>query len=461
MRLAEMQHLRQGIPIYAPATPERFDAAIYGPLYYLVGSRLVDPNQPTYFRMRLLATFGTLGAAAVSGLLAFGLGRKVLAAAIAPLIVLSYAFVSFYGTSNRADSLALCLSVAGVLIAHRFRASGKMLLSAPIFLIALFYKQQFIAGPLAVFTFLMVEKRYRTAAVFAGSMIAGGLGLLALFQFVVFPGQNFFRHFYSYNLLPFSGTHFKGGMVVFAVLFVVPCLVAWEFVRVHREKFFACYLPATVMVALLAVGKEGSDTNYFLETILILAALFAALLAERIAQPAPAIELLALLAVTLFAGQFFAPPTPQPSDFERDRAIQDYLRKNYPPRTRTLGYYAGDLVRAGLAAPISDLYQYTQLTRFGTFSEDEMLNQLRDRRFQVIILPFDLIAAKDQSCLNRSLTDGMRRTILEAYELAETLELPGPEQSHAEDRFYAWVPRSADGSATSDAPAPARAGDMR
>ena len=32
MRLAEMLHLRRGIPIYAPATPRRFDAAIYGPL---------------------------------------------------------------------------------------------------------------------------------------------------------------------------------------------------------------------------------------------------------------------------------------------------------------------------------------------------------------------------------------------------------------------------------------------
>ena len=31
MRLAEMLHLRQGVPIYAPATGERFDAAIYGP----------------------------------------------------------------------------------------------------------------------------------------------------------------------------------------------------------------------------------------------------------------------------------------------------------------------------------------------------------------------------------------------------------------------------------------------
>jgi hypothetical protein len=30
MRLGEMQHLGEGIPIYAPASAERFDAAIHG-----------------------------------------------------------------------------------------------------------------------------------------------------------------------------------------------------------------------------------------------------------------------------------------------------------------------------------------------------------------------------------------------------------------------------------------------
>lgn len=442
MRLAEMQHFRQGIPIYAPASAERFDAAIYGPLYYLIGSRLIDPEKPAYLPLRLLAALGTLGCAALSGLLAFQLGRRVLAAALAPLIVLSYGFVSFYGTSSRADSLALCLAVAGVVIAYRFRESPRILLAIPIFLAAFFYKQQFVAAPLAVFAFLILEKRFRRAATFAGLMTSGVLGLLALFQFVVFPGQAFFRHFYFYNLLPFSWTQFKGGVIVFAVLFVVPMLVAFEFVRVHRDKLFACYLTAAAIFSLLAVGKEGSDPNYFLESILILAALFAALLAERIAQPARAVELLVLLAVTLFAGQFFTPSAPRPDDFARDQALQDYLRKTFPPRTRALGYYTGDLVRAGLETPISDLYQYAQLTRTGTLSDRDLAVALERRDFGVIILTFDLQAGKDQGCMKRYLTERWAKTIRENYKPTESLPLPGPEKLHADDRFYAWVPRT-------------------
>jgi hypothetical protein len=450
MRLAEMQHLREGIPIYAAGSAERFDATIYGPLYYLVGSRLIDPGQPAYLPLRVLATLGTLGCAAASGLLAFGLGRRFLAAALAPLIGLSYGFVTFYGTSSRPDSLALCLSLAGVLVAYRFRESPKILLAMPIFLAAFFYKQQFVAAPLAAFAFLILEKRFRRAAVFAGLMISGVLGLLALFQFVVFPHQAFFEHFYFYNLLPFSWTQFKGGVILFALLFVVPLLVGWECVRVHRDRFFACYLTAAVIIALLAVGKEGSDTNYFLESILVLASLYAALLAERIAQPARAIELLVLLTVTLFAGQFFMPSAPRPEDFVRDAALQDYLRKHFPPRTRALGYYTGDLLRAGLETPISDLYQYAQLARKGALSDRDLAAALERREFGVITLTFDLRAGKDEGCKKRYLTERLAKAIAENYQPAASLELPSPEQFHSDDQFHAWVPRP-DAPATSQA----------
>jgi len=328
------------------------------------------------------------------------------------------------------------------LTAYRFRTSRKIMLAAPIFLAALFYKQQFVAAPLAVFAYLMVTRRYRTASIFAGLMVAGGLGFLALFQFVIFPGQAFFTHFCFYNFLPFSGTQFKGGVIVFAVLFLVPLLVGLEFVRAHRDAFLACYLPTAAGVALLAVGREGSDTNYFLESILILATLYAALLAERIDDPARAVELLALLAVSLLAGQLFTPSLPRPDDFARDQALQDYLRKNFPPRTRALGYYTGDLVRAGLSTPVSNLFQYVQLIGTGALADRDLAESLEKREFGVIILTFDLEAGIDERCLKNYLTSRLATAIKDNYQPHASLDLPGPEKFHSTDRFYAWVPRA-------------------
>lgn len=442
MRLAEMQHLRQGIPVYAPASAERFDAMIYGPLYYLLGSRLIDPEQPAYFPLRLVSLLSVLGCAAVAAWLAFRISGCKLAAACAPLCFLSYAFVSVYGIAARADGVALFLSFGGVIAAYRFRETPTLLLSVPLFLLSLFYKQQFVAAPLAVFFFLLLEKRYRLAAAFAGLMAAGGGGLLAFFQFVIFRGQDFFLHFFNYNLVPFSWARFEGALISFAIVFLVPLLVATESLRVHRDKFMACYLACSVGFAILALGKQGSDANYLLECIFPISVLFASLLARRIGESASVLDLPVLLLVTLFTGQFFVPPPPSQRDFERDRAIQLYLRGNFPPGTRALGYYAGDLIRAGLDVPIADIYQRTWLTRTGALDERQIVDQLVRHKFKVIVLDFDLQMEKETYWTENYLTAEMRRTIQAEYRLLAVLEMPVPERFAQRARFYVWVPRS-------------------
>src|SRR5215472_5929143 len=46
--LAEIVRLRQGVPLYAPPTANAFAGATYGPLYYLLGSGLLNPDNPSY-----------------------------------------------------------------------------------------------------------------------------------------------------------------------------------------------------------------------------------------------------------------------------------------------------------------------------------------------------------------------------------------------------------------------------
>ena len=442
MRLAEMQHLRQGIPIYAPASAERFDATIYGPLFYLVGSRLIDPAKPAYLPLRLLAALGTLGCSVAAGWLALRISGRSLAAALAPLIFLSYGFVSFYGTSARADSWALFLTFCGVLAAHHFRGNAKILFAAPCFLLSLFYKQQFVAAPAAIFLFLILERRFRLAGAFAAVMASGAAVLLPLFQFVIFRGQDFFLHFFRYNLLPFSWLQFKGALIIFGLLFLVPILVGLESLRVHRDKFLACYLACAVGFALLGVGKVGSDTNYFLECVFILSVLFAALLARRIAEPARATELLVLLVVAAALALMFSPSTPSRRDFERDRAVQDYFRANFPPGTRALSYYAGDMIRAGLELPVSDLFQYNWLIRAGTLDDRGVVTQLEKHHYGVVVVDIDLETEKEKYWLDYTLTEPVRRAIQTEYRLGTTLEMPEVEKLRSEARLYIWVPRS-------------------
>ena len=443
MRLAEMVHLSQGIPIYAQPSAERFDAAIYGPLYYLLGSRIIDASQPAYFPLRLISVLATLGCAACCGVLAYWLSKSRVAAVLAPLLFLSYGFAARLGASARADSLAALLAFGGLLVAYRGQHSRAILCSVPLMLAAFFYKQQYVAGPLAVALFLLLQGRVRAAVQFIGLMSIGVLAMVGIFQFVVFPGQEFLQHFVSFNRVPFSWPHFAhAGLWFFGLVLLVPLLMGLEFLRVHRILLLGCYLGCAVFLGLVTVAKIGSDTHYWFECVLILSALVAALVAEKIASDRSPADVIILLAMMVFVAQFFVPPAPRPDAFAPDRAIQDFLRRRFPPQTRVFTRYAGDVIRASLDVPISDLDQYLYLASTGKFSLGEQEALLRAHRYGAVVLNFDIQLQNNPKVRVTGFPEPWVLAILEGYEEIGSLEMPGPEKVFEDDRFHVWVPRS-------------------
>ncbi len=441
MPLAEMVHLRQGVPIYAPVSGEGYDATNFGPFYYLVGARFVDPERPAYFALRVLSLAGTVGAALIAALMAYWLARSRLAAAMAALLFMSYGFVFRHGVSARSDTVALAIVFAGFAIAHRFRASRTILWAVPLMVAGFYYKQQFVAGPVAVFIYLLIEWRVRLAAEFAALMTAGVLSVLALCQYVLFPGQAFLHHFVFYNVLPFKDEALISGLGFFALILFVPFLVSLEYLKNYPDRLLLCYLVCTFVLSLITVARAGSDTYYFLECVLISSILFSALFARRLAEPGRAPELLVLLVVTLFVGQWFRTPAPSPRDFHEDAAVQEYLTEHFPRGTPTLSYYAGDVVRAGLALPFSNLYHYNQLIRKGVVRERVMPILIEKRCFGLILLDFDMEKEQSDYYLNYYLTPEIRETIRANYALWDTIAMPGPEKLREEAKFYLWVPK--------------------
>jgi hypothetical protein len=438
--LAEMVQLRRGVPIYASPSAERFDAAIYGPLYYLLGAHLVSPDKPAYLPLRLVSLTALLGCALACALLAFWIGNSYLAAVLAPLLFVAYDFVNWNGTSVRCDFMALFFSFVGFLIAYRFQNSRALLMAVPLMLLAGFFKQQFIAAPIAVLLFLLVEKRYRLAIQFAGIVVVSTSVLLGFFQFVLFRGQAFLLHFLIYNLMPPSLGSCGDCLVFFGIVLFLPTLMALVFLWATSDRLLACYLGCTVLFSLAATIRSGSDVNYFLECALIISPLLAVLISNKIAKPGAAGWLLTLGAA-LALGQWRTYFVPGPADFDRDQAEQDYLQRKFPPHTRALGYYSGDLLRAGLETPISDLYIYSRLVRKDMIPDRGLLDQVRNRHFGVIVLSFALEQEKDPWRRERYLTEAMRRAIVVNYQAAGSLEMPNPEKINDTDSSYLWVPR--------------------
>lgn len=445
--LAEMIHLREGIPIYAGDAKEGFDAATYGPLYYLLGEHLINPASPRYFPLRLLSASAIVGCAAGCGLLAFWLTGSRLAACLSPIVFLSYGMATDHGVAALSDSVALFLSFAGFLLAYRLRNSRAILFAAPLMVLGFYYKPQYVAGSLAVLLFLVLEKRYRQAIEFAGLLAACGLGGFALFQWIVFAGQAFWRHLLLYQTALLAWDMVWKALFALVILLLLPLVLAVAYLREEPNRLIGCYLSVAVVLGLLTYCKQGGGIHYFFESVLIVSALVPALLAKRRMAPVYPLDLVLLLGIMLFAGQWPTRRPPQRSDIAKYDAMQSFLRERFPARAASLSIDPGDLLQAGLETPFSGLFQLAQLSRRGIVSDRDLVTQIQDRHFAVIVLPFDVSHARDLHWL-KFYTPAILRTIETDYEVDQNLEAPAPRKEEAGDRFYIYVPK-ANGTASS------------
>jgi hypothetical protein len=439
--LAEITRLAQGVPIYNPPSEAGFAGATYGPLYFITSSYLIDPAQPSYRPLRLLSALAILGCAYGCALLAFWLTRSYWALFLSPLIFFSYGIVTYHGVSALSDNVALFLFFSGFLIAYKFRHSSAILLCVPFIAAGFYYKQQFVAGPVAVFIYLLLEKRYFRAAQFAGALGATTLVLFGYFQWVVFRGQEFWRHFLFYQSTLFSWHDFRNGALVFLLIFAAPLALGLDFLRTHPDRLITCYEISAVALGLATIGKESAFIQYFYESILMISVLGAAFVAARLRERGPAFDAAALLGFAFVTGQFYIPSPPTPANLADHQAVQMFLRNRFPPGTRALGFRGGDLVQAGLDTPFADLFQTELLARRGIVSNQALVSRIRQAWFSVIVLDFDLDTEHDPFYLNFYLTEPTRQAIAQNYRLASTLKVPAPEWLREKRCFYVYVPQ--------------------
>jgi hypothetical protein len=451
-QLSEMVHLRRGIHIYRVPAGGEFDGAVYGPLCYLAGAALINPNHPSYLPLRLLSLVATLGLLVASALFVFKLTKNKMAAVLAPLLLLSTAYIGRYGISARADMLALLLAFTGFLVFFNNRKSRRALaLAAGFMLLSFFYKQQFIGAPLSVFCYLLIIRRFRRALEFAGMMAAGGSALMGIFTFLIFPHQAFLLHFITFNHLPFEKQLILPEILMFVVPLFVPLLGSAEFVDQKKDQLISCY--AVISVAgyflLLFSSGSGADTNRCLEAVVVLSCLFASRIATA-GRPLSGFAWTGALAFTLLLvaqmGSAFVVPTVTATDFTTDAVLQKYLRDNFPTGTSVLSYYPGDSLRAGLEAPVTNLWHYSALIRNGVLADRDIDMRIDRGGYGAILLDFDLTQGNSEGWERRAsfyTTQSLREAVLRGYEQVGCLPLPEPEITRFSDgRLCVWVPRA-------------------
>jgi len=352
------------------------------------------------------------------------------------------AVIAEHAVLARSDAVAAAVSFSGFLAAYRFRNSRLILLSTVPMLLAFFYKQVFIGAAVGVFVYLVLQKRHKVALQFAGLLAVGMLGGLALRQFVFFRGQAFLLHFIGYNLLPYEARGWTMGWVHFSLLLGIPAIAAWQFLRRRGDKLLACYTVCVTLIPLLAIGKAGGTINDYVECSFLLVTLLACEITQTDRTNLSRAVWVLLLIIALLVNRPLATRNASPADLGRDHAIQVFLRENFPPGTPALGYYTGDLTRAGLDTPINSLWHYVYLTRLGKLAGVALMRDIQCRRLGAIVLDFDLKPGRDDDIANFTLTPEYRAAILANYSLLGTLAMPPLEMSRSnEGEVFIWVPR--------------------
>jgi len=447
-QLSEMVQLRRGGQIYGQPENGKFVGAIYGPLCYIVGSAIINPNRPAYLPLRVLSLFATLGIAALSSVFVLSLTKNKFAGALAPLLLLSSAYIARYGISARADMVALLLSFAGFVVFFRNRNSWLALIaSAILMLISIFYKQQFLGAPAAVFFFLVLQRQFRKALAFTAMLGGGAALLIAVFSWLAFPHQEFFRHFVIYNRLPFDAKLIVPEILMFVVPLFVPLLGSADYLDSNKDGLVKLYalLAAGGYFLLLFSSGSGADTNRCLEAVVILTCLMSARMGTTqgvLSQFAWTGALVFTLLVVAKLGAAFVVPKVTAQDFTADHALQRYLQQNFPKGTSALTYYPADPMRAGLDVPVTNLWHYCALVRTGLFSDGGVVNRIARGGYGVVLLDFEL-TSENQATGDFYTTTNMRKAILDAYQEQARLELPTPEVTRFSSKtLHVWVPRT-------------------
>lgn len=309
---------------------------------------------------------------------------------------------------HRVDSLALALTLGGLVAAQR----GRIVLAALLCGLSVLSKQTYLAAPLAISVWLLLDGRRRDTARF---VVAFGLPLAVVgLALELATGGNFLRHVVGANLNPFSAalvldwigwaTRLSGPLLVAGLVGVLVLPRSWWLWKLY----FAFTVPN-----VLALGKDGASFNYWFEPLAAAGILGAGALAFVFARR-PMMALAATGAVFLAVAPSAA-STGAAARLSALRATADRPAVDWAvdaARRAPGDVLSEDLAITALAGkPLAFEYViYSILWTEGLWREDQLVADLDQGRYSHLILLGDEDPlAGDCLCMPPPVWDALRR----------------------------------------------------
>jgi hypothetical protein len=354
-----------------------------------------------------VALLGLVGAGVLVGVEVrrrLGLGWAV----VAGLALFAQPALAHWAGLHRVDSLALSLTLAGIVLT----GSGRLVLAALLCVMAALTKQTYLAAPLAVVIWLAVERRWRDAFLFAGT-VAVVLGATTMLLEWTTNGA-FFDHVVNANINPFSlglvGEWSIFGAITAGPLFLLAVVGAAMLPR--NWLLWKLYFGLS-FVNVVALGKDGASFNYWFEPLAAAAVLGTGALA-LIAGRVPAAAIVTGAATALLAFSPILPATIETVGSARNyRAERASVAWAVEQVRRAPGAVLSEDIGITALAGQSTAFEYvifSMLWLDGHWRDDQLLNDVATGRYQrLILLGSDDPLSRDCRCMPPTVWSALQR----------------------------------------------------
>lgn len=249
-----------------------YTVCAYMPLFYWLESGLIRAGLSAFHAGRLISFAALMGLIALCGRIALLYTGDRHAAWVASLAVASSSLLGSWGTTGQVDTLAAFFALAAFYNYSRFevRGANSLWIAGVYAALAVFTKQTMVAAPAAIFVLLLVRDRKK--ALWFGGIFGLSVATAVLAINAALNGR-FLANTVFANMNPFSAAKFLLQFRYFvSISFGMLVIVAVSFGRMLRGRTLApcIYLILAALVFLGTAAKIGSDTNYQIETTLLL-----------------------------------------------------------------------------------------------------------------------------------------------------------------------------------------------
>jgi hypothetical protein len=239
----------------------------YMPTFYLLDAGLIRLGIPAFIAGRLISFAALMGIFTVCWRLLRLYSGNLYCAWLGTLLCASTSVLLSWGTVGQVDTLAVFFALTAF-----YNYSRRALLLAGVFaVLAVFTKQTMLAAPTAIFVGLMLERNWKIALRW-GASVAGVAAALVLGCNVATHG-NFLLNTVFANMNPFVFEKFNQHVNYMLIAAGQLILVAAVCVRATwrgQGKALLVYLGLAASVLLVTAPKLGSDSNYQIETTIVL-----------------------------------------------------------------------------------------------------------------------------------------------------------------------------------------------